>query len=192
MALGMRAAIDEVKKNLSPDRLNRVLVLTDGQTYEETACIDLVEKNRDQISFSTMGVGVEFNEKLLQRLAQDSNGKYHFIGDPAEIPEYFRRRVAGTALGQPAQRANRGDAVAGRAGARGISRVAGDLRARHAAGRRGSQNQLRDRRPAGGRARLGAADAGAAAAQAGAGQNFAEHVPLRSARRRRIAPSPAI
>ena len=28
MALGMRAAIDEVKKNLAPDRLNRVLVLT--------------------------------------------------------------------------------------------------------------------------------------------------------------------
>src|SRR5271154_3871061 len=46
MALGMRAAIDEVKKNLSPDRLNRVLVLTDGQTYEETACIELADKNR--------------------------------------------------------------------------------------------------------------------------------------------------
>jgi Ca-activated chloride channel family protein len=95
MALGMRAAIDEVKKNLSPDRLNRVLVLTDGQTYEETACIDLVEKNRDQISFSTMGVGVEFNEKLLQRLAQDSNGKYHFIGDPAEIPAIFEDELQG-------------------------------------------------------------------------------------------------
>jgi Ca-activated chloride channel homolog len=95
MALGMRAAIDEVKKNLSPDRLNRVLVLTDGQTYEETACIDLVEKNRDQISFSTMGVGVEFNEKLLQRLAQDSNGKYHFIGDPAEIPGIFEDELEG-------------------------------------------------------------------------------------------------
>src|SRR5215472_11293371 len=95
MALGMRAAIDEVKKNLSPDRLNRVLVLTDGQTYEETACIDLVEKNRGEISFSTMGVGVEFNEKLLQRLAQDSNGKYHFIGDPAEIPGIFEVELEG-------------------------------------------------------------------------------------------------
>jgi Ca-activated chloride channel homolog len=95
MALGMRAAIDEVKKNLSPDCLNRVLVLTDGQTYEETACIDLVEKNRDQISFSTMGVGVEFNEKLLQRLSQDSNGKYHFIGDPAEIPGIFEDELQG-------------------------------------------------------------------------------------------------
>ncbi len=95
MALGMRAAIEEVKKNLSPDRLNRVLVLTDGQTYEETACIELVEKNRDQISFSTMGVGVEFNEKLLQRIAQDSNGKYHFIGDPAEIPHIFEDELEG-------------------------------------------------------------------------------------------------
>ncbi len=72
-----------------------MLVLTDGQTYEETACIDLVEKNRDQISFSTMGVGVEFNEKLLQRLAQDSNGKYHFIGDPAEIPGIFEDELEG-------------------------------------------------------------------------------------------------
>jgi Ca-activated chloride channel family protein len=95
MALGMRAAIDEVKKNLSSDRLNRVLVLTDGQTYEETACIELVEKNRGEISFSTMGVGVEFNEKLLQRIAQDSNGKYHFIGDPAEIPSIFEDELEG-------------------------------------------------------------------------------------------------
>jgi len=95
MALGMRAAIDEVKKNLSGDRLNRVLVLTDGQTYEETACIELAEKNSDQISFSTMGVGVEFNEKLLQRIAQDSNGKYHFIGDPAEIPGIFEDELEG-------------------------------------------------------------------------------------------------
>jgi Ca-activated chloride channel family protein len=86
MALGMRAAIEEVKKNLDTSRLNRVLVLTDGQTYEETACIDLVQQNREQITFSTIGVGVEFNEKLLMRLAQDSNGKYHFIGNPAEIP----------------------------------------------------------------------------------------------------------
>jgi Ca-activated chloride channel family protein len=95
MALGMRAAIDEVRKNLDANRLNRVLVLTDGQTYEETACIDLVDKNKGEISFSTMGVGVEFNEKLLQRLSQDSNGKYHFIDDPARIPSLFEDELLG-------------------------------------------------------------------------------------------------
>src|ERR1700686_1302953 len=95
MALGMRAAIDEVKQNLAPNRLNRVLVLTDGQTYEETACIDLASQNRDQMSFSAMGVGVEFNEKLLMRMTQDSHGKYHFIGDPAEIPSIFEDELQG-------------------------------------------------------------------------------------------------
>jgi Ca-activated chloride channel homolog len=95
MALGMRAAIDEVKKNLNQNKLNRVLVLTDGQTYAETECIDLAGQSRDQISFSTMGVGVEFNEKLLQRISQDSNGKYHFIGNPAEIPGIFEDELQG-------------------------------------------------------------------------------------------------
>jgi Ca-activated chloride channel homolog len=95
MALGMRSAIDEVKKNLASNRLNRVLVLTDGQTYEETACIDLATQNRDQISFSAMGVGVEFNEKLLMRIAQDSHGKYHFIGNAAEIPGIFEDELVG-------------------------------------------------------------------------------------------------
>jgi len=95
MALGMRAAIDEVKKNLSAERLNRVLVLTDGQTYEEMACVDLVNQNRGQMSFSAMGVGVEFNEKLLMRIAQDSGGKYHFIGDSSEIPGIFEDELQG-------------------------------------------------------------------------------------------------
>jgi len=95
MALGMRAAIDEVKKNLSANRLNRVLVLTDGQTYEETACIDLANQNRDQMSFSAMGVGVEFNEKLLMRISQDSHGKYHFIGNAEEIPAIFEDELLG-------------------------------------------------------------------------------------------------
>jgi Ca-activated chloride channel family protein len=95
MALGMRAGIEEVKRNLAPNRLNRVLVLTDGQTYEETACIDLANQSRDQMSFSTMGVGAEFNEKLLQRIAQDSHGKYHFIGDSAEIPGIFDDELQG-------------------------------------------------------------------------------------------------
>ena len=81
MALGMQAAIDEVNKGHAPNRLNRVLVLTDGQTYQETACTELATKYREAMSFSTMGVGVEFNEKLLQKIAQDSNGKYHFIGN---------------------------------------------------------------------------------------------------------------
>ena len=95
MALGMRAAIDEVRKSLGAERLNRVLVLTDGQTYEETACLDLVRQNAGQLSFSAMGVGAEFNEKLLMRIAEDSHGKYHFIGESSQIPGIFEDELEG-------------------------------------------------------------------------------------------------
>lgn len=95
MALGMQAAIDEVNRNHSPQRLNRVLVLTDGQTYQESACLDLANQYSEAMSFSTMGVGVEFNEKLLMRIAQESNGKYHFIGRSLEIPSIFEDELQG-------------------------------------------------------------------------------------------------
>jgi len=94
MALGMRAAIEKVRENLAPERLNRVLVLTDGQTYEEMACVDLVRANPD-IQVSAMGVGIDFNEKLLMRIAQDSGGKYHLISDSAQIPSIFDDELQG-------------------------------------------------------------------------------------------------
>ncbi len=69
-------------------------------------------QHRDTMAFSTMGVGVEFNEKLLQRIAQDSNGKYHFIGDPSEIPAIFEDELQGLARRHRAQRTHRSDALA--------------------------------------------------------------------------------
>jgi Ca-activated chloride channel family protein len=47
------------------------------------------------MSFSAMGVGAEFNEKLLMRIAQDSHGKYHFIDAPENIPGIFEDELTG-------------------------------------------------------------------------------------------------
>ena len=72
MALGMEAALAEVEKYYSPNRLNRLLLLTDGQTYEERKCLELARQHRARISCSTLGVGIEFNEKLLMEMAEES------------------------------------------------------------------------------------------------------------------------
>jgi Ca-activated chloride channel family protein len=95
MALGMEAALAEVEKNYSPDRLNRLLLLTDGQTYEERRCLDLARQQRERVSCSTLGVGIEFNEKLLMEMAEASGANYHFISDPATIPGIFSRELEG-------------------------------------------------------------------------------------------------
>lgn len=95
MALGMAAALAEVEKQYSPNRLNRLLLLTDGQTYEERKCLDLARQQRERISCSTLGVGIEFNEKLLMEMAEASGANYHFISDPATIPGIFSRELEG-------------------------------------------------------------------------------------------------
>ena len=95
MALGMEAALAEVEKYYSPNRLNRLLLLTDGQTYEERKCLELARQHRERISCSTLGVGIEFNEKLLMEMAETSGANYHFINDPATIPGIFSRELEG-------------------------------------------------------------------------------------------------
>ena len=95
MALGMEAALVEVEKHYSPNHLNRILLLTDGQTYEERKCLDLARQQRDRVSCSTLGVGIEFNEKLLMEIAEASGANYHFIDDPATIPDIFSRELEG-------------------------------------------------------------------------------------------------
>lgn len=95
MALGMQAALAEVEKHYSPNRLNRLLLLTDGQTYEERKCLDLARQHRDRIACSTLGVGMEFNEKLLMEIAEASGANYHFIDEPASIPGLFSTELEG-------------------------------------------------------------------------------------------------
>lgn len=95
MALGLEAALAEVEKYYSPSRLNRLLVLTDGQTYEERKSLELIRRKRGSISCSTLGVGIDFNEKLLMDMAEASGANYHFISDPATIPVIFSNELTG-------------------------------------------------------------------------------------------------
>ena len=95
MALGMEAALAEVEKQYASSRLNRLLILTDGQTYEERKCLDLARQYDGRISCSTFGVGIDFNEKLLMEMAEVSGANYHFINDPSTIPGIFSRELTG-------------------------------------------------------------------------------------------------
>ncbi len=41
------------------------------------------------ISTSTFGLGADFNETLMRRLATDGGGNFYFIEQPAQIPDFF-------------------------------------------------------------------------------------------------------
>jgi len=94
---GLKAGLDKLKKGYGQDRVNRVLLLTDGQTWDdEDACLRLAdEAGKQGIAISSLGLGEEWNEKLLLQIAERSRGDSHWIQNPIAILDAFRKEVTG-------------------------------------------------------------------------------------------------
>ena len=94
---GLKAGIDEVKKGFSKDRVNHILLLTDGQTWDdEDACLKLAdEAGKQGIAITSIGIGEDWNEKLLLQLSERSHGNSHWIQNPISILDAFRQEVDG-------------------------------------------------------------------------------------------------
>jgi Ca-activated chloride channel family protein len=94
---GLKAGIDEVKKGFSKDRVNHILLLTDGQTWDdEDTCLKLAdEAGKQGIAITSIGIGEDWNEKLLLQLAERSHGNSHWIQNPISILDAFQQEVDG-------------------------------------------------------------------------------------------------
>jgi Ca-activated chloride channel homolog len=94
---GLKAGLEEVKKGYARDRVNRILLLTDGRTWDdEELCLRLAEEAGKQgIAVTSMGIGEEWNEKLLLQIAEKSSGDSHWIENPISILDVFKGEVEG-------------------------------------------------------------------------------------------------
>lgn len=88
---GMSQGLYELEKALSPDRVSRMLLLTDGQTFgDEEACKRLGKKAGDEgIVVNALGLGDDWNEDLLDAIAGASGGVADFVDSPEKIERFF-------------------------------------------------------------------------------------------------------
>lgn len=94
MAPAMRSALAEVQKHWSENRINRTVLLTDGQTEGESDCLKMAdEAGRQRIPIIALGIGTDWNEKLLQDIGARSGGQADYIAKPQEICQYFQSTV---------------------------------------------------------------------------------------------------
>lgn len=95
MSGGMQAGRDELSKQNTPDRVSAMLLLTDGQTWgDEDRCRALAgELGRAGARITALGLGAEWNEKLLDDVAEATGGTSDYIADPAQINTFFQRAV---------------------------------------------------------------------------------------------------
>ncbi len=97
IADGLKAGLEEVGKGISKDRVNRILLITDGQTWDdEAACLRLADEAAQRgVAITGIGLGEEWNEKLLLEIAGRSRGDSHWIQNPVAILDVFRQEVEG-------------------------------------------------------------------------------------------------
>jgi Ca-activated chloride channel family protein len=96
---GMLAGLGEIDRWRSPGLVNHMVLLTDGQTYGgEEQCIQGAKAaGRRQISISTMGIGQDWNDSLLDEIARQSGGTSTYIDHAARVVQVFRERIQGLA-----------------------------------------------------------------------------------------------
>ena len=92
---GMGQGLQELDKELAPDRVSRMLLLTDGQTFgDEKQCKKLAETaGKKGVVVHALGLGDDWNEDLLDDIAQASGGVSDFIDSPDAIVGVFDSAV---------------------------------------------------------------------------------------------------
>jgi Ca-activated chloride channel family protein len=103
LAGGMERGIDEAHDaqrnlHLSSDTLSRVIVLTDGLANTGvTNPSDIAEMaanaRRGGVRVSTIGLGVDYNEDLLQSIAEGGGGKYYYVESPVQLARIFEEEL---------------------------------------------------------------------------------------------------
>jgi Ca-activated chloride channel homolog len=93
--------VKQAKKLLGTEMINRVLLLSDGLAnvgVSDPEILSSITKGffeEDHISISTFGVGTDYNENLMARIALHGGGLYYFIYSPEKLPEIFNEELKG-------------------------------------------------------------------------------------------------
>ena len=92
---GVARGADEVRRHMEDRRfVNRVILLSDGLANVGPSSPDELGRLgaslvKEGISVTTIGLGLGFNEDLMTRLAQRSDGNTYFVERSADLPRIF-------------------------------------------------------------------------------------------------------
>ncbi|MEM7152090.1 MAG: VWA domain-containing protein [Myxococcota bacterium] len=73
--------------------INRLVLVSDGVPNDEAAVNQTVAQVG--VPITTLGLGLEFHETLLGRIAQTTGGRFHFVEEPEMVAAVFRDEVLG-------------------------------------------------------------------------------------------------
>lgn len=91
MATGMAVALQEIQRAMMSRGISRIMLLTDGRTYgDEARCVEIARRAQDRnIGITALGIGVEWNEDLLETMTARENSRAQYILSASDISQVF-------------------------------------------------------------------------------------------------------
>jgi len=102
MSSGIELAYDLAGRNFREDGINRVIVCSDGDANvgptSPEEILRLIEKQKDRgVTLSTIGFGTgNYNDTMMERLADKGNGNYYYVDTLKEGERIFKEEMNGT------------------------------------------------------------------------------------------------
>lgn len=95
MASGLRLAIQQVAEHLNAGGINRVVLLGDGVPNTDADGIEAMAASAGahQITITSLGLGLEYNETLMGAIARRSGGHFHYVENSSDVATAFRTEV---------------------------------------------------------------------------------------------------
>ena len=96
---GIQTGMAEIEKHLGRPVTSHMILLTDGQTYgdEEDCLAEARLAGSRRIGITAMGIGEDWNDTLLDKIASQSGGVSAYIASPGQVRTLLRQRVRGLA-----------------------------------------------------------------------------------------------
>lgn len=98
LSAGLLEGCAQLHKRLDKPGLHHVILLTDGLANRgvtnSNSLVRLVNRCTQRgITLTTVGLGTEYNEKLLARMAEAGSGRYIYVSEPDKIPAAFEKEL---------------------------------------------------------------------------------------------------
>jgi Ca-activated chloride channel family protein len=94
MAGGLQVALDQVYTNFNAKGVNRIVLLGDG-IPNNPASIDSSARRAGElgIAVTTLGLGLDYDETLMGKIAELSGGRYKYIESASKLAVFFREEM---------------------------------------------------------------------------------------------------
>lgn len=92
---GLQLGLKEIQRNLRPNYINHIVLITDGRTYgDEASCLQLAEQASNiGVAISAIGIGKEWNENFIDQLVARGGGGSLYVDRSAEIHKLLEHRL---------------------------------------------------------------------------------------------------